>query len=346
MSSIGITGIGAVSPAGWGVEALSQALQAGQPLPVQTLSPLEGLTLRARRTPPPRGRPDFMGHARLRRTSPISHFAVGAALEALGAEAGSVQAGKLSLAIVFCVMCGCVNYSRRFYDETLKDPATASPLLFPETVYNAPASHLAALLGSTSRVYTIVGDSGVFLEGLALGARWLRDHRTQRCLVVAAEELDWLTVTAQDLFDPSVVLADGAGAICMARTSDAPARLELDCVSDPHLFTTQCPRAGAAEKARRQMGPGSAEELLCDGLVGSDKTDLAETTAWKDWPGPRISPKRVLGESFPAAAAWQCVAALDVLSTGKHTAATVSVVGCNEQAVAARFRSAGRKPHS
>ena len=70
-------------------------------------------------------------------------------------------------------MSGSVNYSRRFYDETLKDPATASPLVFPETVFNAPASHLAALLGTTAINYTLVGDPGTFLQGIALAADWL-----------------------------------------------------------------------------------------------------------------------------------------------------------------------------
>ena len=38
-----------------------------------------------------------------------------------------------------------------------------------------------------------------------------------------------------------------------------------------------------------------------------------------------------------AAAAWQCVAALDALAQNQYAAANVSVVGCNEQAIAAQF---------
>jgi hypothetical protein len=38
-----------------------------------------------------------------------------------------------------------------------------------------------------------------------------------------------------------------------------------------------------------------------------------------------------------AAAAWQCVAAVDALNQGQYASATVSVVGCNQQAIAARF---------
>src|SRR4029079_15259432 len=121
---------------------------------------------------------------RLRRSSPISHFVVGAALEALGTDAPAVSAGPLRLGIVLWGMSGCVNYSRRFYDEVLKDPATAIPLVFPETVFNAPASHLAALLGTTAVNYTLVGDPGTFLQGLALAADWLSAKRVDGCLVV------------------------------------------------------------------------------------------------------------------------------------------------------------------
>ncbi len=60
-------------------------------------------------------------------------------------------------------------YSRRFYEEVLRDPATASPLIFPETVFNAPASHLAAFLGTTAINYTLVGDEGTFLAGTRAG---------------------------------------------------------------------------------------------------------------------------------------------------------------------------------
>src|SRR6266568_1887131 len=149
--NIFVHGIGAVSPAGWGMLPLREALAKGEPLQVNELArPGWTRSLRVRPVPPPSPRPDFLTHARLRRTSPITQYAVAAALEALGNDAARVSGGSLRLGIIFCVMTGCVNYSRRFYDETLKDPATASPLVFPETVFNAPASHLAALLGTTA----------------------------------------------------------------------------------------------------------------------------------------------------------------------------------------------------
>jgi 3-oxoacyl-(acyl-carrier-protein) synthase len=46
--------------------------------------------------------------------------------------------------------------------------SAASPLLFPETVFNAPASHLAAILGITGASYTLVGDGAVGVLALRM----------------------------------------------------------------------------------------------------------------------------------------------------------------------------------
>jgi hypothetical protein len=281
-----------------------------------------------------------LSHPRLRRASPITHHVVAAALEALGADAApAAAAGTLRLGIVLCVMSGCVNYSRRFYDEVLREPATASPLLFPETVFNAPASHLAALLGTTAMNYTLVGDPATFLEGLSVAANWLVENRIDACLVVGAEEADWLTSDAFRLFSRGIILSDGAGAVYLKKIPGPAALAELRAVTDSHLFPNRTERARAAAQVRAQLPPGDANHLLADGLQGLSPLDEAEAAAWSGWPGARLSPKRILGEGLMTAAAWQCVAAIDALHRNGYAAANVSVVGCNEQAIGAHFTS-------
>ena len=337
-NNIFIRGVGAVSPAGWGVLPLRETLAKGEPLAIKELvRPGWAHPLRVRPVPPPAARPAFLGHARLRRTSPITQFAVAAALEALGADAARVRDGSLLLGIVLCVMTGCVNYSRRFYDETLKDPAMASPILFPETVFNAPASHLAALLESNAINYTLVGDPGTFLQGVAAGANWLLEDRAEACLVLGAEEIDWLTAEAYGLFARKVVLSEGAGAVYLCREIHDQPVVQLHSVTESHLFLPGQNRAQAAQRMRAELPDGNPEHLLCDGTQGLRSLDAAELEVWRDWPGSRSSPKEILGEGLAAASAWQCVAALDALREGQHAGATVSVVGCNQQAIGAHF---------
>src|SRR4029077_15345579 len=105
-------------------------------------------------------------------------------------------------------------------------------MLFPETVFKPPASHLAAILGIAGASYTVVGDGAVggWLKGWA--ADLIENERLDGCLVVGAEEADWLLCDAYhkwrlvkreppiELFhDPprGMILSEGAGAIFLAR---------------------------------------------------------------------------------------------------------------------------------
>ena len=330
VSRVFVHGQGAVSPAGWGVPALRASLINQQPLPVQTLARTGwDQPLPVRLVPPPPGRPPFLAHPRLRRASPISHYAVGAALEALGQDAGLIRSGGLRLGIVTCTLTGGISYSRRFYEEVLQEPATASPMIFPETVFNSTASHLAAYLGSTVVNYTFVGDAGTFLQGLAVAAGWLSDGTAEACIVIGAEEPDWTVADALRLFDRRAVHASGAGALYLKSQPPTVTPTELAAVTDSFAATRAPGRAEAARKMRAQLPAGAPDELLCASERGH--------AAWFDWPGNRLVPVEILGEAFAAAAAWQCIAACDAIQRSRCAAANVSITGASLQAIAARF---------
>jgi Beta-ketoacyl synthase, N-terminal domain len=336
MSRVFVDGIGAVSPAGWGVAALRATLEKNVPLPLPPVArPGWEKPLLVRSVPPPATRPAFFAHPRLRRANAITQFTIAAALEALGETVSLVQSGAVRLGIIVGVMNGGVNYSRRFYEEVLKDPATASPLIFPETVFNAAASHLAAFLNSNAICYTLVGDDGTFLQGIALAAQWLADNKVDACLVIGAEETDWIVADAIKLFQPNAVHGAGAGAILLKPDSGAIA--ELVAVTDSFPFTQRQNRAAAARRMRTQFPPGAKNELLCTSAQQLPRPDTAENQAWSDWTGVRVAPRAILGEAFLAATAWQCVTACDVIRQNKFAGANVSVVGANQQAIGARF---------
>ena len=94
-----------------------------------------------------------------------------------GARASNSSRNPSISGVIVCRIAGGVAYSRRLYEEVLHAPATASTLIFPETVFKAPASHVSAFLGSKGINYTLVGDDGTFLQGLALAAEWLAAGR-------------------------------------------------------------------------------------------------------------------------------------------------------------------------
>lgn len=349
-----ILGTGAVSPAGWGVAALKAALELpGNVAPKNSVArPPRSRLLDHAVVPAPAARPAWLAHPRLRRAGAISHYTVAAALEALGV-ASTPTAGDPAmqrLGIVVCVMSGSVTYSRRFYDEVLRNPAVASPVLFPETVFNAPASHLAAVLGSDGINYTLVGDPSAMAQGLALAGSWLLTGQADRVLVVGAEEPDWLTAEAWDLFGRPALASGGAGALLLAMPGNStPMAVELHQVSEGFTHHGIASRAQALRAARRDLSESTshaiavapARSLLVDGCTGAHRYDAGEAEVWSDWTGSRVSPKRVLGEGFAAGSAWQCVAAVEALRDDRADEAWVSIPGLSLAAACVRFCRAG-----
>lgn len=336
MSRVFVCGLGSVSPAGWGVESLRDALEKNETLPIQPLiRPGWQKPLKMRAVPNPPVRPPFLTHPNLRRTSPISQHAAAAALEAVK-EVRPGNGTHPRIGIIVCLQSGCVQFSSRFFEETLKDATTASPLLFPETVFAAPASHVAALLENTPLVCTLTGDPSSYAQGLALGIDWLHEERVDACLVIGADEVNWVLAEALWHFDHRAVISGGAGALCLSLNQKWSLGAELELITDAHPYTSHADRKLAAKKMRAQMPAQSPAEILCDGLNDSPRADAAEINAWAGWGGARISPKLVLGEGLMAAAAWQCVAACDFV-VGNFSAANISLVGSNQQAIGVRF---------
>ena len=307
MSGIFLSGSGAVSPAGWGREKLLATLRDGILPAAQTIErPGWNRPLTLRRVPVPVPRPAWAAHPRMRRAAAISQYSAGAAEEALR------DSGDGPLGIVYCTTCGCVNYSRRFYDEVLRDPAVASPLLFPETVFNAPASHLSTVFGTAAVNYTLVGDSGIFLHGLSLAAGWLEAGRVARCLVVAAEEVDWIIADALHHFRKSATLTEGAGAVLLTRERTARTFAELECVTDPEPYTPRGGRGARAESLRRvasALPPGLAATAAVTGL----------------------------GEGFSASTVWQILAAIEAAGRSQLPRATICSPGAYQEAIGASF---------
>lgn len=334
--SIVVRGIGAVSPAGWGAGALHQVVRDGVDLGTSELIREHGgvvVSTPVRRVPEPADKSSLPKHPRLRRASPAARYAAAAAAEALGAErATAVSEGSLRLGIVCALMNGCVIYSNRFYGEVLADPALASPILFPETVFNAPSSHLSALFGSTGPNDTLIGDSAEFAAGLELAAEWLERGEVDGCLVVSTEELDWLSAEGLRLYARGLVAAEGAGAIYLERGTGG---VRLLAIPDPEGLRGEDGRAGAMRRLRAACGvEDDGKILLVDGCAGAGAGDRIERGAWSGWTGPRVSPRKLLGEAMGASMAWQAVHAVAALQAGEAERALVSALGGNEQAAA------------
>ncbi|MCB1224851.1 MAG: beta-ketoacyl synthase chain length factor [Verrucomicrobiales bacterium] len=316
-AAIELAGWGAVSPAGWSAAALSDALRAETVFPIEEERRSENApAARYRRVPAWSSPPAWLRQPRLRRVSPISRYAVSAALEALQTRPTQPSdSATHSLGVIFAVQNGSVNFSRRFFSEVLSDPTLASPILFPETVFNAPSSHVSALLATPALNYTLVGDAGQFVAALDLAAQWLQDGRVSECLVVTAEENDWLSAEALPLFHGPRIASDGAAALWLRPTADpTPGSILLDAVTDAITLSAGISRSDACAQLRRELAPQPGD-LLLSAAAGAPAWDAPHQAAWQDASVITQAIQPTLGHGFAVLGGWQCVAACEMLRT-------------------------------
>jgi 3-oxoacyl-(acyl-carrier-protein) synthase len=232
--SLAIAGMGWITPLGGGVDAVWERLLQGDEAHAEKIAEKFDDQAYTVFRVPDSALAGLAPHPRLRRASLISRFAAAAGLAALenaGVKLDPRNAERVAL--VFAISNGGVIYTKRFYRDIVESGAqSASPLLFPETVFNAPASHLAAILGITGATYTLVGDGAVGLLAIRMAEDLMANDALDYCLVVGAEEVDWLLCDAYHKWrllrlEPPVepfnevargmILSEGAGAVLLAR---------------------------------------------------------------------------------------------------------------------------------
>lgn len=369
--SMGIAGTGWVTPLGSGIDEVWQRLMANHQPDLQEIRDPLGEKAYPTYRVPAAALKHLPPHPRLRRSSAISRFAAASGLAAM-ADANLTDSKNLSsrLALIFAVANGGVIYTRRFYSDIVNAGAdAASPLLFPETVFNAAASHLAAILGLTGASYTLVGDGSIGLTALKMADDLLSATDLEYCLIVAAEEADWLLCDAYQKWrllrsappvevyagSRGTILSEGAGAVVIDR--NGPVQM-VRAAAGLHFAKRQEAPAALAKSLTEVGTPRNAVIVGSGNGTFIDEAELAAVS--QTAPEATIySPKTSLGEGVAASSLWQVIVAIEILrrqqlpqpqhpatggsatrqvkQTSECTEITVLSCGLNQQAGAVRL---------
>ena len=328
--SLAIAGMGWVTPLGSGIDPVWERLLQGDEAQAEKITEQFSNQCYSVFRVPESALTSSPRHPRLRRASMISRFAAAAGLEALQAAGVKLDSQSAErMALVFAISNGGVIYTKRFYRDIVEGGAqSASPLLFPETVFNAPASHLAAILGITGATYTLVGDSAAGLLAIRMAEDLMTNEALDYCLVVGAEEVDWLLCDAYRRWrllrlapplepfgriNRGMILSEGAGAIVLRR--DGPIIIE-----GTHAGGNYRKRAEAEELMKRILRDLSRTKI--DFVISSANgtfIDKAESRVLQQViPDAFVyTAKPALGESVGAAGLWQVILGGQALRCGE-----------------------------
>jgi len=246
---------------------------------------------------------------RARRAGPITLYMLAAAQQALAANP-AIRRDRLGIVAAFNT--GAVVATRRFFEGVVKSGQRfASPNVFPETVFNSPTSHVAAMVGVSGPCSSLVGDDTAWVNGISVAATWLANELVEHVLVIGAVELDpiaidaywragWLSPPVRTGFLPS----EGAGALLLGRAESGK---ELRIAQWTEGFTYRH-RSNALSAASECLAQFPTDVIRCRNAPHNWFHRIEEQL-----PGGKALPLPYRGDASVASAAWSTVDAAEAV---------------------------------
>ena len=245
MSDIAITGIGVISSLGIGKDVFWKNCKSAKNA-ISQIDTFDTSSLRSNVAGCVSGfyPKQYMPAMAYRRMSNISRMAVAASVEALkDCTLSPEDTDKDRIAIIMGTADGCSSHVEKFYMSLLQDgPRGTQPFYFPETVPNAPASHIAMFHGITGPNSTF-SQNMISAENAILFARnLLALNQADTVMVGGADEISAMqyicydslhgiqkvkTKTSDDISPVpgnGFFLGEGAGMLIMERLESAKKR--------------------------------------------------------------------------------------------------------------------------
>lgn len=358
-----ITAMGAISPFGYGVDTLWSALKQG----TRCGTPLERIWSDLQQgerpeTPDQPGEPvwgmrvdssklvDLLGKRGLQYWRTGTKFLLGAsvlAMQEAGLTSEEVDPDELGITIGSNLVGfqSMVDYD---YTAITEGPHYTSPMEAPNTLANAPASHLAIRLKARALNTTIASGQCAGLDALGYAAKMVRDRRARQVVAGGVEELSpaalWVYLNARAISGGPLKNAglpfvesstgwlpsEGAAVVVLEQKTDAQTRgarplAELAGWSSAFASSPELEkRAAVLQRTARQALDAagvSAEQIdvVVSGASGLKAQDQAEALALHDLLAHNThvsiaAVKGVLGESYGASGLFQTIAAVCMMN--------------------------------
>lgn len=351
-----VTGMGAISPYGAGVERFNEALRVGQSAvrAVPVLAAIQGLRTRVAALAPELDAKAIPRKFR-RSMSPMSIYAVLACQEAL-AQAGlgetECQGGRLGVVIGSTV--GSIETSESFFADFLTDRSLErmKSTLFFQIMNHSCAANVAQALGVTGRLLAPAAACSTGCHAVGYGAETIALGKQEWMLCGGADEFHPLTAATFDVMnagstgyndEPSrtprpfdqdrdgVVCAEGCGILLLESLESALRRGAGIFAEVAGFATVSAPgniaHPDAAAMAECMRGALADAGITAGGIdyvnahaTGTDQGDLAESEAIFQLFGDRVpvsSLKGHIGHTMAASGSLELVAVIDMMRRGQ-----------------------------
>jgi 3-oxoacyl-(acyl-carrier-protein) synthase len=321
-TEIAVTGIAAISSAGVGIDPLLETLRSGvsalRPVPVELAGEEGHLWGRAEGFKAS----DFMSPLKARKFDRCSLFAVvaaGLALKDAALDPAAFGATRIGI-VLGCGFGGIANSEEFLRGYLTKGCDGLVPMLFPNTVPNAPASNASIELGLKGPNVTFVQRFCSAESAFQMACRFLEEDRADIMLTGGVDELDPFMIEAfrdiGQLRRFAAGFSEGAGILVLEKGEVARSRgAKVRAVAEEVRSVGRLLPGREAEGVDRLFNPEMKPTLISlSGVAGEMESILARLPDV-----PRLETAPLLGRSL-AMGGLSLVSLLATLSPGVSAA--------------------------
>jgi 3-oxoacyl-[acyl-carrier-protein] synthase II len=299
--NIAVTGLAAISSAGVGTEPLLEAVNDGrsrlQPVPEEITGETGHFWGRAEGFKVS----DFMPPLKARKFDRCSQFAIvaaGMALEDAGIDRASTDPARIGI-LLGCGFGGIANSEEFLRGYFTRGADGLAPMLFPNTVPNAPASNASIEHGLKGPNVTMVQRFCSAESALMMACRFLLEDRADIILAGGVDELNPLMLkgfqAAGQLHRHASGFGEGAGIMVLERMEHARQRRARILGGMGEIRTIgRLVKGAEAEGVTRLVGSSTGYSMISlSGVAGENKAFLEAVPSTA-----RIEIGNILGRSL------------------------------------------------
>ncbi len=155
---------------------------------------------------------EYIPDTKFRRATEISKFTMSAAKMAM--DDAQVDSPNIkNLGLVVGLTHGALNYTQSYHELLVTEgPESASPILFSDSILNAPAGNTSICLGIHGPVHTLIGGSVTTIRAIMLAVQLLATKKMEKSVIASAEELNKFSLYCYYRLGINT-LSEGAGAL-------------------------------------------------------------------------------------------------------------------------------------
>lgn len=253
---------------------------------------------------------EIINDRRFRRAAGISRYLMASTVLAMNDAGLGTLKGK-DTAFLIGLTHGALNYTQEYHRALIEGEAEdVSPILFADSVLNAPAGNASICHEVHGPVHTMIGGRTVTVKSVMNACRMLHEGLVERAVVASAEELNELSFYCHSKLGEDAI-SEGAGAV-LIEPADKRTGTEPYC-----LISGFCSRFNPYDRHH------AFNEALAGALKMADLSLEDIDIVLTDSPGdtfPGIQSGSIIpliGNAFAVTAIWHIILGALIIKKGK-----------------------------